>query len=57
MKTLLRSLLIGAFVVTTFSSADLIKIEYKRYNYKSGYIEYKYTGDQTGSETLYFKWV
>jgi len=54
MKTILRSILIGAFVVTTFSSADVQKIEYKRYNYKSGYIEYKYTGDQTGSETLYF---
>ena len=51
---LLRTFFIGAFVFTTFCSADLLKIQYKRYNYKSGYIEYKYTGDQTGSVTLYF---
>lgn len=54
MRTILRSILIGAFVVTTFSSAVVQKVEYKRYKYKSGYIEYKFTGEQTGSETLYF---
>ena len=54
MKLLSSALLISAFIFSAFSTADIEGIKYKRYKYKSGFIEYKFTGDQTGSETLYF---